>query len=317
MRIAFFSRYQNSLNRGAETFVYELSRRLQKKHIVEILSNQEGDSLKRILSGSFDIVMPINGGFQSLTASLGRLAAKYKLIVVGQAGIGRGLIWDTAIVQPDIFVALTDYMARWVKKWAWNSRVVKIHNGVDLDKFKPSGEKIKFNLPSPIILSVGALEWYKHHELAIEAVSQLKQGSLLVVGSGKERERLEQLGKSKLDRRFKILQAEFKDLPAIYRSVDLFTLPSWSREAFGIVYLEAMASGLGVVAPDDATRREVIGNGGLLVDVTNSTEYAEAIKQALKIDWSKKSRSQAEKFSWDKIAKEYEQLMLSLVNSNK
>lgn len=315
MRIACLSRYQNSFQRGAETFVYELSRRLQKKYIVEILSNKEADSLKRILSGSFDIVMSINGGFQSLTASLGRLAAKYKLIVVGQAGIGRGLIWDTAIVQPDIFVALTDYMARWVKKWAWNSRVVKIHNGVDLDKFKPSGEKIKFDLPSPIILSVGALEWYKHHELAIEAVSQLKEGSLLVVGSGKEREQLEQLGKSKLDKRFKILQADFKELPAIYRSVDLFTLPSWDREAFGIVYLEAMASGLGVVAPDDATRREVIEDGGLLVDVTDSATYTEALEKALKIDWSQKARSQAKKFSWDEIAKQYETLIFDMIKA--
>src|SRR3989338_6981781 len=313
MRIAFLSRYQNSIHRGAETFVYELSRRLKDRHIVDILSNHDADSLSKILSGNYEVVVSLNGGLQSLKVSLGRLPGGYKLIVVGQAGIGRVAIWNTAIVQPNVFVALTDYMHSWVGNWAWNSRVVKIHNGVDLDKFKPTGEIIKLDLPSPVILSVGALEWYKHHERTIEAMSLLEKCSLLVVGEGREKERLEALGKSKLGNRFKILRADYEDLPKIYRSADLFVLPSWDREAFGIVYLEAMASGLGVVAPDDASRRVVVGDAGLYTDVHSPTAYAEAIRKALELDWGKLARSQAEKFSWDKIAKEYEQLMLSII----
>lgn len=313
MKIAFLSRYQNSIHRGAETFVYELSSRLSKNNRVDILTGKESDSLTKVLTGKYDIVIPMNGGFQSLKASIGRIFGRYKVIIVGQAGIGRVAIWNTAIVQPNVFVALTDYMREWIKNWAWNSRVVKIHNGVDLDKFKPTGETIKLDLPSPVILSVGALEWYKHHERTIEAISLLEKCSLLIVGEGKEQERLEALGKSKLGNRFKILRANYEDLPKIYRSADLFVLPSWDREAFGIVYLEAMASGLGIVAPDDASRMEVVGDAGLFTDVDSPTVYAEAIQKALELDWGKLARSQAEKFSWDKIAKEYEQLMLGIM----
>lgn len=313
MKIAILSRYQNKIQRGAEVFVYELSKRLGDKHTVDILSDRNADSLSKILSGNYEVVISLNGGFQSLKAAWSRLLGGYKLIVVGQAGIGRVAFWNTAIVQPDVFVALTDYMHKWIKNWAWNSQVVKISNGVDLNIFKQAGEKMKLNLMHPVVLSVGALEWYKHHERTIEAISLLGKCTLLIVGEGREKERLEALGKSKLSNRFKILSANHEDLPKIYRSVDLFVLPSWDREAFGIVYLEAMASGLGVVAPDDASRREVVGGAGLFTDVADPMAYAEAIQKALRIDWSKKARLQAEKFSWDKIAKEYEQLMLGII----
>ncbi|MBI2599831.1 glycosyltransferase, partial [Candidatus Daviesbacteria bacterium] len=105
----------------------------------------------------------------------------------------------------------------------------------------------------------------------------------------------------------------FEDMPKVYRSCDLFSLPSWDREAFGLVYLEAMASGLGVVAPDDTARREIVGDGGLFTDVTDSAVYGKMIKQALETDWSKKARSQAEKFSWDKVAGEYERIMFGMI----
>lgn len=312
MRIAFLSRYQNLINRGAETFAQELSLRLKEKHSVDILSGEDSDSLPKILSGDYDVVIPMNGGAQSLKASLGRFLAKFKIIIPGQSGIGRSMIWNTAIVQPNIFVALTDYMANWAKKWAWNSKVIKIPNGVDLVRFRPDGVKINFDLEKPIVLSVGALVWYKYHDRVIEAVSKLGQGSVLIVGEGPLKEQLTKMGNKLLGDRFKIDSFKYQDMPKVYRSCDLFTLPSWSREAFGIVYLEAMASGLGVVAPDDLSRHEIVGNAGLFTNVADSTKYSKAFEQALEIDWSKKTREQASKFSWDKIAKKYEDLLYNI-----
>src|SRR3989344_422158 len=102
-------------------------------------------------------------------------------------------------------------------------------------------------------------------------------------------------------------------MPKGYWSVDLFTLPSWDRGAFCLVYLEALASGSGVVAPDDSSRREIVGEGGLFVNVDNLLEYSEGINDALKINWMKKARTQAEKFSWDKIANQYEGLMIGML----
>lgn len=313
MKIVFLSRYQNVITRGAEVFVKELSSRLRRKYEVDILSGFDADSINKILSGNYDVVIPINGGSQSFKAFVGRLFKRYKVIISGQAGIGRGEIWNMVVTQPDIYVALTDYMAKWAKRWAWNSKVIKIPNGVDLVKFSPIGEKLDLELEKPVVLSVGTLTWYKHHDRAIDALCYLDKGSLLIVGEGEEKNQLEKKGKKKFGKRFKIQNFPYQEMPKVYRGADLFTLPSWNREAFGIVYLEAMASGLGIVAPCDLPRREIIGDAGIFVDVLNPLKYAQAIEKALRIDWSQRARMQAEKFSWDKIAKQYEEVFERIV----
>jgi glycosyltransferase involved in cell wall biosynthesis len=101
-------------------------------------------------------------------------------------------------------------------------------------------------------------------------------------------------------------------MPEVYRSADVFTLPSASSEAFGNVLVEAMATNLPVVATNDPIRHEIVGEAGILIDPENTEEYAAALQKALEINWGEKSRKQAEKFSWDKIALKYEELFLSL-----
>lgn len=313
MKIVFLNKYQDEVERGAESFVKELSQHLLPKHQVDIFSGKRADSLAEVLKGNYDVVIPVNGRIQAIKVSLGRLIGGYKVLITGHSGRGWDDIWNIAISRPDVFVALTDVMANWARNWAWGSKVVKIPNGIDLAKFSPEGEKIKFKLPKPIILSVGALVWYKHHDRVINAVSNSKVGSVVIIGEGPLRRQLENLAREKLGKRFLISNFKNEQMPKVYRSVDLFTLPSWDREAFGIVYLEAMASGLPVVAPDDLSRREIIGEGGLFVDVSDCMKYSAAIKQVPSLNLSKKARKQAEKFSWDKVAEKYEQLMLNMV----
>lgn len=313
MKILFLSRYQDTIQRGAETFVRELSSELKLSHEIEILTGKKADSLGEIIKRKPQIVVSVNGGWQTLKASIGRIIGGYKLVVTGQAGIGRGEIFNIVFAKPDLYVALTKNMFDWVKKWAWGSKVVKIYNGVDLDKFKPEGQKFDFDLTRPVILSVGALVWYKHHEKTIRAVSLLSKGSLVLIGKGPKKEELEKLGKSLLGNRFKIIESDYESLPKIYRSADLFVLPSWDREAFGIVYLEAMASGLGVVAPFDLSRLEIIGDAGILTDVSDPKSYAQALDQALKEDWRDKALDQAKGFSWKKIAKDYEETFEEII----
>lgn len=314
MKIAFLSRYQGTIARGAEVFVDELTRMLVQGHHIVIYKGKEADNLNNVINNGYDVVIPINGRLQSLKTSLGRIQGRYKLLITGHSGIGKDDMWNILVAKPDVFVALTDYMVKWAKTWAWGSKVVKIHNGINLKGFKPQGGKIDIKLERPIIISVGALVWYKYHDKAIKAVAKLEEGSLLIVGSGELEQELQQLGQMKLGNRFKIMKLPYIDMPKLYRSVDLFTLPSWDREAFGIVYLEALASGLAVVAPDDLARREIIGNAGVLTNVDNLDEYSKALEKALQLKWKDIPRKQAEKFSWDIIAKEYERILLELSN---
>lgn len=323
LKIAFLSRYQGSVDRGAETYVSELSKRLSKNHQVEIFSGKNADDLGKILAGKFNIVIATNGRTQALKVSLGRLFGKYKLIISGQSGSGIDDIFNVS-VKPDVFVALTNFAAsgesnklRRATTWSWGTKVVTIPNGVDLDKFRPSSSHKRsnlFRLKRPVILSVGALFWYKHHERTIKALSKLETGSLLIIGDGPEKEKLQALGEKLLGNdRFKIIQVTFDKIPEFYRSADLFVLPSWNREAFGIVYVEAMASGLPVVAPDDSPRREIIGEAGILVNVEDPGKYASALEKALSRDWGNIPRKQAEKFSWDLVAEKYKDLFRTIV----
>lgn len=314
MKILFLNRYQDQVERGAEVFVNELVNRLSKNHEVDVFSGKKADSIKAVLSGRYDIVVPINGGLQSLKVTLGKLIGGYKVLITGHSGIGRDDIWNIVVAKPDIFVALTNYMTDWAKRWAWGSKVVKIPNGIDLNKFSPNGVKVNINLPKPIILSVGALVWYKHHEKIIDAVANMEFGSLLIAGEGPLRDDLKKRAEKKLPGRFMISQFRNDEMPKVYRSCDLFTLPSWDREAFGIVYLEALASGLGVIAPNDSSRKEIIGEGGSLINVDDISLYSQTLLKALNTDWQKKARIQAEKFSWEKIAKQYEDVFKELKN---
>ncbi|MDP2860291.1 MAG: glycosyltransferase family 4 protein, partial [bacterium] len=101
----------------------------------------------------------------------------------------------------------------------------------------------------------------------------------------------------------------YEEIPKYYAASSVFTLCSESSEAFGSSYLEAMACGLPVVATDDEARREIIGEAGMFVNPDDIEKYAKALEKTMATDWKDKPRRQAEKFSWDKIAKEYEKVM--------
>lgn len=270
-------------------------------------------TFKRVLEERYDVVVPLNGGFQPLLMRIATLLSGGKLVGVGQSGVG----WDERInllCFPDAFVPLTTKARKWAKRFNPLVKLRQVPNGVDLDKFKPSGEKFKTELKRPVVITVGALVPGKRIDLVIKAVAKVKEASLLVVGDGDWRDELASLGDRLLGERYQQLQVEFELMPSIYRTGDLFALVPEGSEAFGIVYIEAMASGLPIVAIDDPQRREVIGKAGLFVkNPEDINELAKVIKNALDVGWGDKSRHQAKKFSWDIIARKYEELFLNLV----
>ena len=348
MKIAFLNIYQGIVSRGAENFVKEVSSRFKEKHQVDVfsaegkISEQKARSqtpltlwgkilykffldshsrrvllftvsvLPKILKKNYDWIIPVDGGWQVLVLKICQVfkLAKFKILVSGQAGIGRDDLRNLRM-RPDVFVALTQRAEKWAKEIVPKVRVVYIPNGVDLKKFNPKVKPAKINLEKPIIICVAGLNPYKRVDLTIKAVAELEKGSLLVLGDGPEREKIKSLGQKLLgQKRFLRTTIPYEEVPSFCTACDLFTLVSESSEAFGSAYLEAMASGLPVVATDDENRREIIGGAGIFINPENLEEYAQALEKALEIDFGNKPCQQAQKFSGDKIASQYEEIMV-------
>lgn len=100
-----------------------------------------------------------------------------------------------------------------------------------------------------LMLAVGRLVYYKGFEVLIRALPAL-DGRLLLIGDGPLRGSLEALASS-LGVRHKVVflgELQNEDTAPFFRAADVFVLPSVARsEAFGIVQLEAMASGTPVI----------------------------------------------------------------------
>lgn len=122
--------------------------------------------------------------------------------------------------------------------------------GVDATLFRPR-QGVALELPRPIFLTVGRVAVEKN----IEAFLTLKlPGSKLVVGDGPARGRL---AKQYPDAVF-IGSRQSEELAQIYAAADVFVFPS-RTDTFGLVLLEALASGVPVAAFPAAAPRDVIG----------------------------------------------------------
>jgi len=266
-----------------------------------------------ILKKRYDIVIPVNGGWLPAWMRLVTWLYGGKMVISGQSGIGwddRNNLW----CFPNVFVALSSKAEKWAKRANPFVKTQYIPNGTNLSLFKKEGSRFQLSLERPRILCVGALTPSKRIELAIKATAKLKNASLLIVGDGGLREELTSIGKRLLGKRFMLTKLPYADMPMVYRSADVFTIPSESNYSFEIVLVEAMANGLPVVANNDEIREEIVGDAGLLVDPSDTENYANALKVALDRDWGDKPRRQATKFDWDKIAKEYENIFKSLIH---
>lgn len=304
MTIIFLSRYQKKVERGVENSVFELSRRLSKEHHVEIYTRTLD-----ILGKRADAIYPLNGYLQALFCRIYAWVVGAKLMVGGHAGIGRDDRWNLYLF-PDVFIAFSQKGYDWAKRVNPFVRIVKISHGVDLEQFNSQVKPKKLDLEHPIFITVSHLLPYKRIADTVKAVSQLKKGSLLVLGNGPLEKDIDDVGHDLLGaKRYLRLVVAHKDVASYLTAADIFTLVSESQEAFGLVYLEALACNLPVVGTDDSLRHELVGSAGLFVrDSENAEAYASALDRAIKTSWDEKPRKQAQKFSWDKIALQYQDI---------
>jgi glycosyltransferase involved in cell wall biosynthesis len=196
-------------------------------------------------------------------------------------------------------------------------RSALIPNGVDLEAFAPGpGERARFGLPesAPVVLMVSALIASKNVAEGIAAVARVPKATLVLAGDGPLRDDLNKLAGELLPGRYRQLTVRAEDMPALYRSADVFMHLSVD-ESFGNVFVEALASGLPIVAYDTARTRWIIGNEGLFAKRRDAEGLAAAVMVAL--DQGKtgaaRSRQRAEAFGWPAIAARYGQFFGELL----
>lgn len=170
----------------------------------------------------------------------------------------------------------------------------------DISRFEQRDESkidaLKSEYGPKILLFVGRLIYYKGLQYLIKAMTKI-EANLLLVGEGPLKEELLNLAKElKVDSKVFFLGPKTDDeLPALYQAADIFILPSIEKtEAFGIVQLEAMASGTPVICTNLKTGVPYVNKDretGFVVPPQDSEAIARASNDILNNDELRASMS--------------------------
>jgi len=188
-----------------------------------------------------------------------------------------------------------------------------LSNGIDLDQFRPhfrsEGWREEQGIGNrPAILFVSRLVWEKDLRVLAEAYRLLRERwgetfAMVVVGDGHARAELETMMPGA---RF-LGHLRGEELARVYASCDLFAFPS-TTETFGLVTVEAMASGLVPVAAAQGGALDIVQHqqSGLLVPPLDAGAMADALGTLLhnadaRAAMAERAVRRAEAFGWDSI----------------
>lgn len=239
---------------------------------------------------------------RSLTYGLARLAMK---------GVQRRLDHRIAVSGP----------ARALASRYFEGDYEVIPNGVDVERFSPGGERPGAMLPAgtPVVLFVGRNERRKGLGVLLEAFPEVTRAvpgcRLVVIGEGYSPDVLRPPdGAAREDVLF-LGRVSNEELSSYYAAADVFCSPALGGESFGIVLIEAMASGTPVVASDIPGYRDVLAQtgGGLLFGTGDRGDLAAALTRllsddSLRMEYSRVGLESSARFSWKVLADRIEQV---------
>jgi glycosyltransferase involved in cell wall biosynthesis len=172
----------------------------------------------------------------------------------------------------------------------------------------------KYGIKNKYILFIGNIEPRKNITGILDSYSSLKEiikseyGLVLAGGGGWQNDKIEI--KLKDMSNLNIVCPGYideEDMPALYSGASLFIFPS-HYEGWGMPVLEAMACGVPVVTSNNSSLPEVAGDAAIMVDADDTKKITSSMELVLRNNKLKKEMiikgySQAKKFSWEKSAK--------------
>lgn len=226
----------------------------------------------------------------------------------------------------DEYVAVSEPAAEYIGELT-EAPVAIIPNAIDVKHYKPP-RKRDDSKPRKTILYVGRLENRKgvHYLLRAFAILSKRRPdvSLLIAGDGTDREKLEKQAKrlGLKNIRFAGYVTEKQKLNYL-QTCDLFCAPSPYGESFGLVLLEAMATGLVTVAGNNPGYRSVLtGLGAIsLIDPKDSEEFAHRLdlllhENDLRKLWRDWAKQQTKLYTVSTIIDEYESLYAKAIKKH-
>ncbi len=223
-------------------------------------------------------------------------------------------VYRIMLSKADEIIAVSESAKRFISYFT-DVPVTVIPNGVDTSRFramdKVEARKIMGFGDEPFFLYVGRLVSKKGLFTLIlafrEVLREIPEARLRIAGKGKLKAVLKSMSKALgIDENLEFLgYVPDKKLNALFSSADIFVLPSSFGESFGIVILEAMASGTAVIGTEVGGIQEILGNGkyGMLVPPSEPSELAKAMVDLMK-DAGK--REDFERRALRRVRKEYD-----------
>ncbi|RHJ84842.1 glycosyltransferase family 1 protein [Parabacteroides sp. AM08-6] len=168
-------------------------------------------------------------------------------------------------------------------------KISVVYQGCDASFTHPVSNEVKkqvkktYRLPEKYILNVGSIESRKNLMLIVKAMALLEDKEIALVAVGKHTpytDEVEQYIQEHhlSDRIFLRSDVSFADLPAIYQMASLFIYPSFF-EGFGIPIIEAIHSGLPVIAATGSCLEEAGGPGSVYINPNDEVALAGKINQ--------------------------------------
>lgn len=220
--------------------------------------------------------------------------------------------------QADVVFCYTEVDKERVRDLGVSSRIEVVPNGIDTERFTPEGQESELiDADGPVVLFVGRFTDGKRPWLAIEAFAEVLEehpdAELYLCGEGGLRGDLEaQVTELGIGESVTFLgHVPYDEMPKVYRSGDVLVLPS-RAEGLPRTVLEAMASGVPVIASDLEQISPVVSGHGETVSGKNSNDFTDSIETILDRSGGDPRSQVVNSFDWGDTAEQTTTLLKQL-----